>query len=405
MRSLPLRTVFLKQLDEDEHIGQLMHMIFQEDGNMVSLNTEVNLFTDGQEKFNALIADIEKAKRHVHIQYYIYRMDALGIRLKNALIDARKRGVEVRVLIDAWGSNGTREKDFADLIAVGGQVNFFFPLMVKGIFRWVSNRVNYRNHRKLAIIDGKIGYAGGFNVGIEYLGQVEKFGYWRDNHLRLTGDIVYTFQNRFIMDWNSQGVNQIDSAKDYFPDNHAQGKVTTQFVTSGPDTDEQTVKLAYMKMISSAKEEIIIQSPYYIPDDTIHESLKLALQSGVKVKLMIPNKPDHMLVYWGTYSHAANLIKYGAEVYTYEDGFVHAKTVIIDRKYASVGSANFDYRSFQLAFEGNVILYDPDLAMTLVRNFDKDVAKSQLLTQEIYDNRSFAIKFKEGLARLIAPIL
>ncbi|MCJ1995394.1 cardiolipin synthase [Lactococcus piscium] len=392
---------FLTKITDNHVIGQLLHMLFISEESLVSMNTGVNLFTDGREKFDALIADIAKASHHIHVEYYIFRMDNIGKEVTAALIAARKRGVEVRVLIDSWGSNGTKHRHFKDLIAAGGEVVYFFPL----ILPLINPRTNYRLHRKIVVIDGQIGYTGGFNIGDEYVSITKKFGYWRDNHLRVTGDVVYSLQNRFIMDWNSQHQHEITESRSYFPETKASGNLTAQFVTSGPDSKREQIKMTYLKMINGAEDEIIIQTPYYIPDDAIHEALKLALLSGVKVKLLIPNKPDHPFVYWATYYYSGSLVGYGAEVYTYEMGFVHAKTIIVDGSFASVGSANFDYRSFMLDFEGNMVIYDRDFAQQLRKNFLDDVKVSQQLTLERYAQRSAVIKFKEGIARLIGPML
>lgn len=393
---------FLTKITDNHVIGQLLHMLFITEESIVSMNTSVELFTDGRKKFDALIADIAKAEHHIHVEYYIFRMDNLGKELTQALIAARKRGVEVRVLIDAWGSNSTKMRHFKELIAAGGEVVYFFPL----ILPMINPRTNYRLHRKIVVIDGAIGYTGGFNVGDEYVSVTKKFGYWRDNHLRVTGDVVYSLQNRFIMDWNSQHHHEIkETLLPYFPKTTSSGQMTAQFVSSGPDSKREQIKMAYLKMINGAEDEIIIQTPYYIPDDAIHEALKLALLSGVKVKLLIPNKPDHPFVYWATYYYSASLIKYGADVYTYENGFVHAKTIIIDGSFASVGSANFDYRSFNLDFEGNMVIYDQDFSLQLRENFFEDLKVSQQLTLERYAKRSTFIRFKEGIARLIGPML
>ncbi len=392
---------FLTKITDNHVIGQLLHMLFISEESLVSMNTGVTLFTDGREKFDALIADIARASHHIHVEYYIFRMDNIGKEVTAALISARKRGVEVRVLIDSWGSNGTKHRHFKDLIAAGGEVVYFFPL----ILPLINPRTNYRLHRKIVVIDGQIGYTGGFNIGDEYVSITKKFGYWRDNHLRVTGDVVYSLQNRFIMDWNSQHQYEIKESLPYFPETKASGNLTAQFVTSGPDSKREQIKMTYLKMINGAEDEIIIQTPYYIPDDAIHEALKLALLSGVKVKLLIPNKPDHPFVYWATYYYSGSLVGYGAEVYTYEMGFVHAKTIIVDGSFASVGSANFDYRSFMLDFEGNMVIYDRDFAQQLRKNFLDDVKVSQQLTMERYAQRSAVIKFKEGIARLIGPML
>jgi cardiolipin synthase len=392
---------FLTKITDNPIIGQLLHMLFISEESIVSMNTAVELFTDGRKKFDALLADIAQAQHHIHVEYYIFRMDHLGRELTEALIAARQRGVEVRVLVDAWGSNGTKMRHFKDLIAAGGEVVYFFPL----ILPMINPRTNYRLHRKIVVIDGAIGYTGGFNVGDEYVSVTKKFGYWRDNHLRMTGDVVYSLQNRFIMDWNSQHQHEIKDSMCYFPKTTLSGQMTAQFVSSGPDSKREQIKMAYLKMINGAEDEIIIQTPYYIPDDAIHEALKLALLSGVKVKLLIPNKPDHPFVYWATYYYSASLVKYGADVYTYENGFVHAKTIIIDGSFASVGSANFDYRSFNLDFEGNMIIYDQDFSRQLRDNFFEDLKVSQQLTLERYEERSTFIRFKEGIARLIGPML
>ncbi|MFC4652498.1 cardiolipin synthase [Lactococcus nasutitermitis] len=392
---------FVKKMRKNHAIGQMMNMLYAEENSIISANTDVKIFSDGRKKFDALLADIAQAKHHIHLEYYIFRMDNLGQEIYQALIEARKRGVEVRVLFDAWGSNRTKLKYFKELIDLGGHVVAFFPL----ILPLINPRTNYRLHRKIVVIDGVIGYTGGFNVGDEYASVTKKFGYWRDNHLRLTGDIVYSLQHRFILDWNSQHHFEITQGEGYFPDSIGKGKVASQFVTSGPDEAKEQIKLTYMKMISGAEREIIIQTPYYIPSDALHETLKLALLSGVQVKLLIPNKPDHPLVYWATYFYSADLVKAGAKVYTYENGFVHAKTLIIDGEYASVGSANFDYRSLQLCFEANVVLYDFDIAQDLRRKFLEDLKLSKALTLERYEERSFFIRFKEGLARLISPML
>lgn len=392
---------FMEKMRKNHAIGQLINMLYREENSIISTNTSVKIFDDGREKFDALLVDIREAKKSIHMEYYIFRMDNLGKEIYHALIDASKRGVEVRVLYDAWGSNKTKIKDFDELIKNGGHVSEFFPL----ILPLINPRTNYRLHRKIVVIDGVIGYTGGFNVGDEYATVTKKFGYWRDNHLRLTGDIVYSMQHRFILDWNSQHHQEIKKGEPYFPDALNLGHVATQFVTSGPDDDQEQIKLTYMKMISGAEREIIIQTPYYIPSDALHETLKLALLSGVQVKLMIPNKPDHPLVYWATYYNAADLVKNGAKVYTYEDGFIHAKNLIIDGEYASVGSANFDYRSLQLCFEANVVVYDYDFAQKLRNNYLDDVKVSRPLTLERYEERSMFVRFKEGLARLISPML
>ncbi len=380
---------------------QLIYMMTVYDDALYTLDNDIKIYMDGTEKFEALFEDIRNAKNHVHLQYYIYRNDDLGQRLRNELIKVAEKGVEVRVLIDAWGSTGIGKKFFEPLKKVGGQVQEFFPLFLP----YINPRLNYRNHRKIVVIDGEIGYTGGFNVGDEYLGKVAKFGYWRDNHLRIRGEAVYSLQNRFLLDWNSQFKPKVKLRADFFPKIIPSGDKDIQIVTSGPDTEHEQIKFVYLKMINTAKKEILIQTPYYIPDESIHEALKLAMLSGVKVRLQIPNKPDHMLVYWATYSFAAELLEFGAIVETYEKGFMHAKTMIIDGEVVSVGSANIDIRSFRLDFELNAIVFDKEVATIIRKGFFQDSQDSKLLTKELYQKRGLIIKIKEGLARLISPLL
>lgn len=382
-------------------VKQLIYMLTVFESTLYTTRNKVTLFTDGREKFDALLEDIKLATDHIHLQYYIYRNDKLGVEVRDALIDAAKRGVKVRVLLDAWGSTQVTASFFDGLKAADGEVAFFFPLFVP----YINPRINYRNHRKIVVIDGKIGYTGGFNVGNEYLGQVQKFGYWRDNHLRIHGEAVYALQNRFLMDWNSQHTKEVSYDPKFFPQIKPSGDMALQIVTSGPDTEHEQIKMTYLKMISLAKKEILIQTPYYIPDESIHEALKLALLSGVKVHMQIPNKPDHLLVYWATYSFAAELLEYGAVIETYENGFIHAKTMIIDNGVVSVGSENIDVRSFRLDFEVNALIYDERMASQVRKAFFDDSKVSQPLTKEKYEQRGTIIKFKEGLARLISPLL
>ncbi|HBL3166271.1 cardiolipin synthase [Enterococcus faecium] len=382
-------------------VKQLIYMLTVFESTLYTTKNEITLFTDGREKFDALIEDIKQAEDHIHFQYYIYRSDALGEEVRDALTEAARRGVKVRVLLDAWGSTQVSSSFFQNLKKAGGEIAFFFPLFVP----YINPRINYRNHRKIVVIDGKIGYTGGFNVGNEYLGLVKKFGYWRDNHLRIYGEAVYTLQNRFLMDWNSQHIKEVGYSPKFFPSIHTTGDIAVQIVTSGPDTEHEQIKMTYLKMISLAKREILIQTPYYIPDGSIHEALKLALLSGIKVHIQIPNKPDHLLVYWATYSFAAELIEYGARIETYENGFIHAKTMIIDGGIVSVGSANIDVRSFRLDFEVNTLIYDERMASRVRKAFFEDSKISTHLTKEMYENRGIIIKMKEGLARLISPLL
>lgn len=391
---LPFKQEVLKQYKD------LYYMHLKHNDAIYSQNNLVDLYTDGKDKFSALIEDLENAKDHIHLLYYIIRHDQLGTKIANVLIKKAKEGVEVRLLYDDMGSRSLSRSFIKRLEAANIQVGAFFPPKIPKI----NFKINFRNHRKLAIIDGKIGYIGGFNIGDEYLGKSEKFGYWRDTHLRIQGDAVKMMQIRFILDWNQASRNHIEYDDRYFIGGE-KGDVGVQIVSSGPDQQWEQIKYGYIKMIMSAKESVYIQTPYFIPDESLMDALRIAALSGVKIKIMIPNKPDHMFVYWATLSSIGELLNEGAEVYIYQNGFLHAKTIVVDEKLSSVGTANIDVRSFRLNFEVNAFLYDIDIAKKLVDAFEKDVLLSTQMTKSLYEKRSIGIRFKESISRLLSPIL
>lgn len=306
------------------------------------------------------------------------------------------------MLYDELGSRTLRKKFFKELREAGGHVEVFFPSKLRPI----NLRLNYRNHRKLVIIDGIIGYVGGFNVGDEYLGLNPKFGYWRDTHIRLQGTAVHAIQTRFILDWNQASHHHtLTYIPNHFPDYGPKGNVGMQIVTSGPDSEWEQIKNGYIKMISNAKRSILIQTPYFIPDASLLDALRIACLSGIDVNIMIPNKPDHAFVYWATLSYIGELLKAGATVYIYDNGFIHAKTIVVDDEIASVGTANIDVRSFRLNFEVNAFIYDITIAKKLVSTFKEDLLVSRKYTYEEYLQRPLWIRIKESVSRLLSPIL
>lgn len=389
----------------DERTAQykdLVYMLLMNGGAILSQGNHVDIFTDGRKKFQALFEDIRNAKDSIHLVYYIFRNDRLGHELIELLSQKAREGVKVRLLYDDMGSRMLfRRKFFRPLIEAGGEVASFFPARIP----LINLRVNFRNHRKLAIIDGRVGYIGGFNVGDEYLGLNKKFGYWRDTHLRIAGSAVYAMQTRFILDWNQASPHDVKNEERYFPVIPPQGETDIQIVSSGPDSEWEQIKNSYIKMINSAKKYIYLQTPYFIPDDSLLNALTLAALSGVDVRIMIPNKPDHMFVYWATLSNIGQLLKTGVKVYIYQKGFIHAKMIVVDGKIASVGTANIDVRSFRLNFEVNAVLYDRELSGTLAGVFRDDMAESTELTLHDYQNRPLYVRFKESISRLLSPIL
>ncbi len=387
---------------ETKYYDDMIFMHLRNNHAVLTQDNAIEIFDDGKEKFEKLLEDMEQAKDHIHVQYYIFRLDDLGKRIVDVLIRKAKQGVKVRVLYDDIGSRGVRKKDFQELLDLGGEVGVFFP----SILPLINPRLNYRNHRKIVIIDGRIGYIGGFNVGDEYLGLAKKFGYWRDTHLRIEGSAVHPLQTRFILDWTQASeAHDIQYADRYFPVIPQKGDVAVQIVSSGPDSEWEQIKDGYLKMIYQARDYIYIQTPYFIPDASFIDAVRIACLSGVDVRIMIPNKPDHMFVYWATYSNVGKLLKAGARVYIYEKGFIHAKQIVVDDRVSTVGTANIDMRSFKLNFEVNAFIYDKNDSHRLAELFEKDILDSSELTYELYLQRTNMIKIKESISRLISPIL
>ncbi|MDD4583071.1 MAG: cardiolipin synthase [Eubacteriales bacterium] len=377
----------------------LMHQTYSK--SFFTQDNRLSVLTDGIHKFESLLSDINNAIETINVMYFIIKNDPVGRGLIEALTKKAKEGVEVRLLIDAIGGRQISHKQLAKFKEVGGQYAFFFPPK----FKYLNMKLNYRNHRKMVIIDGEIGYLGGFNVGIEYIGKKKKFGYWRDTHLRLTGSCVQDINARFILDWRFASKEDLILSAAYCGEVPHTGTTGIQIVASGPDSRLTEVKHGYLKMISSAKKNIFIQTPYFVPDSSILESLKNAIFSGVDVRIMIPNKPDHMFVYWATYYYVGILLNAGAKIYIYNNGFLHAKNICVDGEVASVGSANFDMRSFYLNFEANAFVYDSEEVYKLESIFQSDMSYCEELTKLKYRNRSLHIKFKESISRLLSDLL
>jgi len=379
----------------------LIYMNLSSAMSLYSQDNSVEIFKDGPSKFKSLFEDLEKATRHIHLVYYIVNDDGIGRQLLECLTRKAAEGVEVRFLYDPIGSHRLSTKFFDPLTKAGGKVAAFFPSRIP----YLNFRVNYRNHRKLAIIDGEIGYIGGINVGDEYMGLIERFGYWRDTHLKLKGSAVRQMQARFLMDWNLASGEGLEDSESFFPPPVNEGTVGAQIVASGPDQALEQIRNMYIKMIHHAKESVWIETPYFIPDESLLNAIQMAALSGVDVRIIIPGIPDHQMVYWATHSYMGDLLPLGVKCYLYQNGFLHAKTLIVDGKIATVGTANFDIRSFKLNFEVNAILYDRGEAEKLQSIFEEDLKHSEEWTYEAYLKRPRSHKFRESVTRLLSPIL
>lgn len=366
-------------------------------------NNDIRIYTDGKEKFHALIEEMKQAKKYIHIQYYIIRYDELWQAIEPVLIEKSHEGVEVRVLFDSMGCRNMHNRDWERLEREGVQVAEFFPAFLGQL----QLRMNYRNHRKIVVIDGRIGFVGGFNVGREYLGLDSKFGYWRDTHLCIEGAAVTSLAVRFVLDWNYAAKENLFLRDSLFelPQYVRGGHDPVQIISSGPDSQTKTIHDNYLHLIHSAKDHVYIQTPYFIPDDSILDALKIASRAGVDVRIMVPCKPDHPFVYWATYSYIGEMVAAGAKCYVYNNGFLHAKTLSVDGMVACVGTANMDIRSFGLNFEVNATIYSERTVQKLERAFENDMNQCTHITRKIYDERDLVIRVKEQFSRLLSPLL
>ena len=380
-----------------ENLNDLVYMNYKIGASAVTLNNKINFFCDGKEKFENLMKDIERAEKFIHMEYFIFKDDKLGKKIMDLLVKKAKEGLEIRILLDGMGCIKNSRDFYKDLINAGGEVIFFLP---PKIFR-----ANFRNHRKICVIDGKIGYLGGFNIGDEYLGESKKFGFWRDSHIKIFGDAVKQLELRFIMDRNFCVNNKLNLEEKYFPEIETVDCTSMQIISSGPDNFWEVIKFNYFKMINEANKYIYIQTPYFVPDDSILEALKTAALSGIDVKIIIPAKPDHIFVYWTSLYYIGELLKAGAKCYKYKKGFLHSKLILVDKKLFSIGTANMDIRSFRLNFETNAIIYDKNLTSEFEKIFINDLNGCEEILKEDYENRSCFIKIKESISRLLAPIL
>ena len=366
---------------------------------------DVELITDGNELFEHMIEDISNAKASISAEYFIIKNDKIGKRFISELTKKAAEGLEVRLLIDSLGSRNINNTVLKKYLAAGGKVAYFFPPRLAKLGVKIGLNLNYRNHRKILIIDNAIGYTGGYNIANEYCDMVPKFGHWRDSHVRIRGIGVNELNARFILDWRFVTKEKLDLLEADRINTEAAGNMGLQIVSCGPEAHKQEIKRGFMKIITTARESVYIQSPYFVPDAPILESCKMAAQSGVKVNIMIPKMPDHIFVYWATYSYVGELLRDGCRVFIYDGGFMHAKAIFADGEVTSIGSCNFDIRSFKLNFETNAVIFDKSFTKSMERSFEEDIKNSHELTLEAYNNRSLFIRFKESVSRLLTEIL
>jgi cardiolipin synthase len=371
--------------------------------NPLTTQNDVQLLINGEEKFPAFFAAIEGAKDHIHLAYYIIEYDELGTRLLDLLMKKAGEGVAVRLLYDDFGSKPVRGAFADQLRSAGGEA---VPFNKVKIFSPAS-KINYRNHRKIAVIDGQTGYVGGINLCDKYIntGAPGKL-YWRDTHLKIRGEAVFHLQHIFLSDWNFSAGQRV--AMPVISSGHvdvSEATTPVQIVAGGPDCPRSVIRLSMLKAINLARESVYITTPYFIPDGSIVSALKLSALSGVDVRILVPDVADSFTVNAAARSYYGELLKAGVSIYLYEKGFVHAKTMVVDRQISVVGTANMDIRSFDINFEVNANVYNAGIANQLGDAFLEDLQFSRKLDYGHWKDRPWTKVLPERLARLFSPLL
>lgn len=397
-RAIP-KTVSEEYAPLPERYNELATLLKNLDQSPVLEGNEVRFLTNAREKFEQLFEDIRSARHHVHVQYYIFENDEIGTKLGNLLAEKARQGVEVRLMYDDVGSWRSKSSFFQGMKQAGVEVEPFLPVA----FPVLTSRVNYRNHRKIVVIDGEVGYIGGMNVADRYL-TGGRFAKWHDLHVRMRGKGVQGLQSSFLLDWYYAHKTYI-SSRIYFPPLPSFGHNPMQIVTSGPIGLYRNIVQGLFFAFMNAKKSIYIQTPYFIPSESILSALQTASLSGIDVRVMIPQEADTRFAHWATLSFVKELLLCRIKVYFYQAGFIHSKLIIIDDSLTIVGSSNMDVRSFEHNFEVNAFIYDKETCGKATEIFMDDLRDSRQILQEEWKKRRRRQRFEESACRLLAPLL
>jgi len=384
---------------------ELAFMLLRDSMSGLTSQNAIKLLLNGEEKFPEVLKALEEARDHIHIEYYIFEEGRIARAIENVLIRKAAEGVKVRFIYDDFGSRSIRKKLVRRLRDAGVQAFPFYRI----IFIALANRLNFRNHRKIIVIDGRTAFVGGINISDRYINDGKtKQVYWRDTHMRIDGPGVQYLQYLFLCDWNFCVQDKIRPDEKLFPPLNAlpvKGNKAVQIAASGPDSDLPTIMFSLLEAINLATKELLITTPYFIPGESLMDALIVAALGGVSVKLLVPGISDSKLVNLAAHSYYDDLLQAGVEIYLYQKGFVHAKTLVADRKVAIVGTANMDARSFDLNFEVNALVYDTEVADELAKVFFNDIEHAQKIDARAWRNRPVPKQLLEKTARLVSPLL
>jgi cardiolipin synthase len=403
LSSKQLREFELTQLNLDKDVLEkenIIRLLLNNSSALLTTGNKLEILNGGEKTFDSIFEAIQFAHHHIHLEYYIFADDNIGNRLKDLLIEKSEQGVEVRIIIDDVGSWGLNKRFFSNLKAGGVEIYSFMDVR----FPRLTSRVNFRNHRKIAIIDGKIGFTGGINIADRYIEGVPKLGHWRDTHLRIEGDAVASLQVVFAADWYFV-TNDNLKGKKYFPPFTEKKGISMQIVAGGPDYDWENISQAFFSAISNARKKIYIVTPYLMPPPPLLMALKTAALSQVDVRILIPEKSDVITPRWSTFSYVEELLEAGVKIYFYQNGFIHSKIMIVDDTFSTIGTTNFDFRSFETNFEVNAFVYNKEFTYELAGYFREDLRNSREIKLKQWIQRPWHFKLRESLAHVIAPMM
>ena len=391
----------LKAIDEQlDEKNKLVKLLNHNENSKLTLFNDVEILINGEEKFKHLLKDIKKAKHHIHLEYYILKDDDIGTKIIDALCEKAKNGVIVRLSFDDVGSKISK-KAKKKMISSGLEFYPFMPVLYSNL----AGKTNYRNHRKIVIIDGEIGYVGGINISDNYVNSDTKDGFWRDTHLKIRGEAVKSLQILFLTTWQFVSNKNIKISEGLFPDIHCKTKTYVQIASSGPDSDWANIMESIFTAITSAEDYVYITTPYFIPNDEIITAIQVASRCNIDVRIILPKTSDSWTAEYATNSYIERLLEANVKIYRYKKGFIHAKTMAVDDIFGSIGTANMDYRSFNINFEVNALIYNEKVCKELKNQFLNDIKDCDLVNYNNWMKRSRFDKIQESFCRLWAPLL
>lgn len=379
---------------------KIISLLLNNSNSIITINNKVEILKDGEETFRSMISAIEEAKEYIHLEYYIFVEDGIGNKIKDILIKKASEGVKVRIIVDDVGSWQLKKPFFKEMEDAGIEA---YPFL-KVRFPTFTSKVNYRNHRKILIVDGKVGFLGGVNIADRYLYGKPQLGSWRDTHLKVEGDSVHSLQSIFLTDWYFVSQEELYD-KEFFPVSNAIGNTMLQIVASGPDSDWPGIMMGIFQAISSAKKYVYIATPYFMPNEGVLMALKAAAMGNVDVRIILPEKSDSHIIHLSTRSFIREMLDANVKIYFYNTGFIHSKVMVVDDIISKVGSSNMDFRSFEHNFEVEAFIFNEEIALELKSQFEDDIKNSYLVITENWVKRPPIQKIKESFARLISPLL